>query len=506
MKAKLIVLSVLVLVVFAAVRPGPGQDDDRRARLQALMKKRLEQRRQQTKKKAPSKPKDTKITALVGGDIHTVTREVIRNGTLLIQNGKILDVGQDLEVPKGATILDTTGKTITPGFVTLDMSSSVAFGPQASSARTKKFQDYLDPFRRDIKLALGAGITTGCVQLTRSSFFFFGAPDQRFLGLEPSEEELSEQLSDANPDFGRAESTCPCCGLAYLPAEPITPARPRPITPRKHAVVKMSFGKLDGMLVKESAFFDIMAGSLSGPLNRHNWRRQIAQARKYLEDLAEHEKAIKAGKKVRPPRKTASDDLIRLVKHEVSLRTAAQSLDEIQDMVALAEDLDYDLVLEGVAEAWQVAEGLAEADVPVVITPRSRRRAQYGEERTTGSWVETPRVLEESGVAFAVTPLTGSISLDGRAGRDLTSLPLEAAFAVRGGASDAKALAAITIAPATMLGLEKRIGSIEKGKDADVLVLDGPPLDYRTYVETALVNGRVVYEREKDRVYPVFER
>ena len=57
-----------------------------------------------------------------------------------------------------------------------------------------------------------------------------------------------------------------------------------------------------------------------------------------------------------------------------------------------------------------------------------------------------------------------------------------------------------------MLGLEKRIGSIEKGKDADVLVLDGPPLDYRTYVETALVNGRVVYEREKDRVYPVFER
>jgi imidazolonepropionase-like amidohydrolase len=77
---------------------------------------------------------------------------------------------------------------------------------------------------------------------------------------------------------------------------------------------------------------------------------------------------------------------------------------------------------------------------------------------------------------------------------------------VRGGASEAKALAAITIVPATMLGLQNRIGSIEVGKDADLLVLDGPPLDYRTYVEKAIVNGNVVYDRQTDRVYPVFER
>ena len=125
-----------------------------------------------------------------------------------------------------------------------------------------------------------------------------------------------------------------------------------------------------------------------------------------------------------------------------------------------------------------------------------------GQRDSSGSWVELPRVLEESGVAFAVTPLASSISLDGRAGRDLTSLPLEAAFAVRGGSSEAKALQAITIVPATLLGLADRIGSIEKGKDADLLVLDGPPLDYRTYVETAMVNGKVVYEREKDRIFP----
>lgn len=503
MKAKLIALCILMFVVLGTVAPGPGQDDDRRARLQALMKKRLEQRRQAAKKKAPEKPKDTKITALVGGDIHTVTREVIRDGTILVQDGKILDVGQGLQVPKDATVINTRGKIITPGFVTLDMSGLAL--RVATSNRSAKYEDSLDPYDRDMKIALGAGITTGCIQLSRSRFFFRRSQGEQFLGLEPSEDELLAQ-ADSNSDFGDSQSTCPCCGLTYLPVEPITPTPPRPITPRKHAVVKLSYGELDGMLVKESAFFDITPGSLAGALNQHNWRRQIRQARKYLKDLAEHEKAIKAGKKVRPPRKTASDDLIRLVKHEVYLRTGADSLDEIRDMVALADELDYRLVLEGASEAWLVADALAESDVPVVFTPRVRRRSRPDEQDTSGSWVEMPRVLEESGVSFAVTPLSSSINLDGRAGRDLTSLPLEAAFAVRGGCSEARALAAITIVPATLLGLADRIGSIEKGKDADLLILDGAPLDYRTYVQTAMVNGKVVYEREKDRIYPVFTR
>ncbi|MDP6060521.1 MAG: amidohydrolase family protein, partial [Pirellulaceae bacterium] len=111
-----------------------------------------------------------------------------------------------------------------------------------------------------------------------------------------------------------------------------------------------------------------------------------------------------------------------------------------------------------------------------------------------------------AGVPFAVAALSSSISLNGLAGRDLTSLPLEAAFAIRGGCSEATALAALTIVPARLLGLQDRLGSIEKGKDADLIILDGPPLDYRSYVETAIVSGKVRYDRVKDHVYPVFDR
>jgi imidazolonepropionase-like amidohydrolase len=60
--------------------------------------------------------------------------------------------------------------------------------------------------------------------------------------------------------------------------------------------------------------------------------------------------------------------------------------------------------------------------------------------------------------------------------------------------------------PARLLGLDERIGNIDEGKDADLLILNGPPLDYRSYVQTALVGGKVYYERDTDRVYPTFDR
>jgi imidazolonepropionase-like amidohydrolase len=176
-------------------------------------------------------------------------------------------------------------------------------------------------------------------------------------------------------------------------------------------------------------------------------------------------------------------------------------------MIRLARELDYNLLLEEAHEAWLVADELAEAKVSVVLTPRSRRRPLPGMEDSSGSSIETSARLEKAGVPFAIATQMNTVSLDGvYGGRDLTGFPLEAAFAVRGGCSEKAALASLTIVPARLLGLESRIGSIEEGKDADLLILNGPPLDYRTYVQTALVGGKVCYERNEDCVYPTFER
>ncbi len=455
-------------------------------------------------KSVESKDKKSKVTAIVGGDIHTVSREVIRSGTILIEDGKITAVGQQIKVPEGATVIDASGMRIAPGMVAIEM-SRVGIG---SAGGSNKAADVLDPFDRNIKLSLAVGITTGCSQVGGGG----GGrrrgrdPGETFLGLEPEINQLMAQVDQAELDYGVAESLCPCCGLPILPADPITDPKPRDIATSGNVVLKMSFGELDGMLVSEEVFYDLSSGSLTGSLNRHTWRGQIAKARKYLADQAAHEKATRAGKKQSPPRKSVPDSLLKLVQGEIRLRIAAASASEIREMVALAEELDYKLALTDVVEGWLVGDLLAEHDVMVTFAPRNRRRARLGEEETTGSWIEQSRVLQDSGVSFALTTLSSSISLGGLAGRDLTSLPLEGAFAVRGGCSEAEALEALTLTPAKMLGLDDRIGSIDVGKDADLLIMDGAPLDYRTYVKTAIVNGQIVYEREIDRVLPVFER
>lgn len=448
---------------------------------------------------------DERITAIVGGDVVTVTREVVRRGTVLIQDGRILKVGRGIRIPDGARVIDASGQVVVPGFVSM---TTRGVGTSGTPDSKDKLADQLDPFDDNIRIALGVGITTACVQTSSSrGRSRRRAEDALFPGLDPQLTELDVQESEFNPDFGDPNtSLCPCCGLPVLPTEPIERTPPEPIEPQSNAVIKMTAGRLDGMLVTEEAFCHVTPGALTGALNRHQWRQTIASARDYLKQQAEHEEQTADGKRSSPPRKPVSDEILSLVKKEIPLRVAARNVAEMRDMIDLAKELDYRLVLDDVIEGWVIPDELAEAGVSVVMTPRQRRQAEFAQEDSTGSSIELSRTLEDSGVPFAVAPLSSSISLNGLAGRDLTSLPLEAAFAVRGGCSEQAALEALTIVPARMLGLEDRIGSIEEGKDADLLILNGQPLDYRTYVETALVNGHVVYERSVDRVFPVYER
>lgn len=469
------------------------------------------------KPKTEEAKKPSEVIAIVGGDIITVTRETIRKGTILVENGKIKNVGKDIEIPADAKKIDASGRVITPGFVCINMSgvgtsSSAGFGPSPSGG-SGKLADELNPFDRKIQVSLAIGITSGCVQIRSGGGGRFGRAEnegfdftERFPEFDPDDATLAYFDAPEERDYGVIQRLCACCNLPILPTEPITSPPPSPILPQKSSVVKMSYGVLKGMFVKDSAFLELTPGALTGASNQAAWRDQIGKAKKYLKDQAAHEQATKEGKREQPPRKPVSDEILSLVKREVALRITANRVSEIRDQLDLAKELSYRLVIAGGLEAWVIPKEIAAAGASLTITPRNRREARFGEEETSGSWIELPRVLEQSGIPFAVETLEDAVSAVGLAGRDLTSLPLEAAFAVRGGASEGRALAAITIVPATMLGLQDRIGSIEVGKDADLLILNGPPLDYRTYVESAMVNGKVVFTRPEDKVLPVYDR
>ncbi len=135
-----------------------------------------------------------------------------------------------------------------------------------------------------------------------------------------------------------------------------------------------------------------------------------------------------------------------------------------------------------------------------MITPRTRQDPDERLNRPNGSSIENARILFEHGVPLAIVPLGSGISLSGLAGRDLMHLPMEAAFAVRGGLPQEAAVRAITIEPAHLLGIDHRVGSVEVGKDADFAIVDGDLLHYMTLVRWTVVNGRVAYDKQKEKL------
>lgn len=524
-------LSLCLLMLFTA--PLAAQDkpaNDAKSKTEKSASKEKADEDEESDDEEDKDKEEEPVLAIVGGDIHTVSGPMIRQGTILVQDGKILDVGHSIKVPDDATVIDASGKTISPGFVAISMRG---VGLRTTPAQREKLADALDPFDRNIKYSLGVGITTGCIEMTTGRGFGrrraedeAGGPADIFIGLE---DPIEEQLTESMLDFGDEDTAlCPCCGLPVIPTEPITPAPPTRAQPRKMAVLKMSFGNLDAMLTKETAFYSPSPGALNGALQRHNWRVEMKKAKNAIKKEKEADAKKKTASKdatkkttkgttdskkkttatataSRTARSRTRPELKQLLNREIAMRIRANTVDEIRDMVELAQEIGYDIIIEGGIEAWVLGQELGASDVSVIYTPRQRRSAQPGREDSTGSNVESPRIFQESGVPFAVAAMGNSISLNGLAGRDLTSLPLEAAFAVRGGADERTALEAMTIVPARMMGLEDRIGSIEKGKDADILILNGNPLDYRTYVEQAIVAGKVSYDRDEDRVYPVDE-
>jgi imidazolonepropionase-like amidohydrolase len=115
--------------------------------------------------------------------------------------------------------------------------------------------------------------------------------------------------------------------------------------------------------------------------------------------------------------------------------------------------------------------------------------------------MENAAILKRAGVRFAIVPQGPYFGLGGIAGRDLMALPMEAAFAVSGGLDEQTALEAITLTAAQILGVADHVGSLQVGKDADIIILDGHPFHYRSFVEFTLINGKMLYDKKQSTYF-----
>lgn len=173
----------------------------------------------------------------------------------------------------------------------------------------------------------------------------------------------------------------------------------------------------------------------------------------------------------------------------------------IVEVCELVETFAFRAVLRGAAEGWTVPGRLGRAKLSVVLTPRARRDPNENLMRESGGVASNAATLWNHGVQVAIATGSSRIDFDAQPGRDALGVTWDAGHAVSGGLPEKAAIEAITLTAARVYGLDDRIGSLEVGKDADIIITDGELLHYETMVQWAVVNGRVSYDKAKSNAY-----
>jgi imidazolonepropionase-like amidohydrolase len=414
----------------------------------------------------PPKPK-AKPIAYTNATVHVGDGKILRRATVLLDGDKIGKVGVSVEVPADATVVDCAGKHIAPGFVIVEASG---IGAPSRVPDDATYRDGIDPYEPAIKRALAAGITS------------------------------------------------------YL----TTSARGGPSPEGTSAVIKCLPGDIEDVILKEPAVY-----SMSVPLGADGWRRfdeSLKKVKKFRAERAEFERKRAAGDasaRAPQPLDKPLQPLLSIMEKKTKLRVAAggglaqdmmggggrrrgggspgMTVKTIREALRLAQLLEVGILIDQAVEAWIIPDEIAATGSSCALQPRSHVAPDAGDPNPNGSSIHACKVLTEAGVPVAVLPpgglMGGGLGLGGILGRDLNTPFLDACFAIRGGMDADEALATITLYPAMALGVHDRIGSLEPGKDADLLILDGEPLNYKSFVETAIVNGKVRYEKDKEPLY-----
>ena len=375
-----------------------------------------------------------------GATVIPIAGPPIESGVLVVQGGSITAVGgPEIASPQGAVEHDLTGRVLMPGLV--DSHShvgSVSGGDRSSPLHPDvRGLDSIDIASDSFWRARAGGITTVNV-MPGSGHLMSG--QTVYLKLREGGRTVEDWLFCGDP------LADVCGGMKMANGTNSMRDPPFPGTRARSAAL------VRGLYHEAQAYVERQAA-------RTDAERPAARDLR-LEALAE----VLAGE--------------RIVQHHTHRHN------DIATVLRLQDEFGFRLVIQHGTESWKLADEIAAAGVPVSITFID---APGGKEETLDWSLEVGAILERAGVDVAFN--TDDFITDSRL------LLRAAAISVRNGMSREAALEALTLAPARMLGLEHRVGSLEAGKDADFVVLSGDPFSVYTTVEQTWVEGRLIYDR-----------
>lgn len=386
------------------------------------------------------------MLAIKDGKIYTMAGSIIEKGTILVDNQKIKAIGVNVEIPEGAEVIDASGKTIMPGIIDAHshigifeegMGFEGADGNEMTSPSTPHLRalDAINPMDTAFKEAYQGGITT-VVSGPGSANVIGGLG----VALKTYGKVIDEMVILAPSGLK--------CAYGENPKRVYSSQKKMPSTRMGTAAVM---------------------------------REELIKAQSYLKKL---EKAETDPDKA-PDRDLKMEALVKVLKKEIPLRAHAHRADDIVTALRIAEEFDVNITIEHCTEGHLIADFLAKKGVDVIIGPTLSSKSKIELQNLT---FETGRILYEAGVKFAIMTDHPVIPQQ--------YLPICAALAHKDGLPEEEALKAITINAAEIIGVGDRVGSLEVGKDADIIVLSGHLFDYKTVVEKTIINGEIIYERK----------
>lgn len=373
--------------------------------------------------------------ALADGSIMTVTRGTVKKGTLLIGDGTIEAIGERIQIPKDAEVWNVKGKVIIPGMI--DAHTHLGLRQDGVGSEHSDEDEVENPIVPQLR-ALDA--------------------------INPEDIAFQDALRAGVTTVGiMPGSYNVICG--------------------QPAAVKVVGRTLEEMLVRAPVGMKIAFGER--PKGAYGARKKSPMTRMGIaailrEALVEGQTYLKK----KGNRDLRLEALIPVFKREIPLRAHAHRSDDIMTAVRIAREFALRLVIEHGTDAHKVAPDLARAQVPVVHGPWIKVR---GNLEQSGRSPDSPRILLENRVLTSFSTDHPVIAIQ--------NLRLQAMTAVEEGVTTEAALQAVTWNPARIMGIEKRVGSLEKGKDADVVILSGPPFNGGSRVEAVIVNGEVAWKR-----------
>lgn len=382
------------------------------------------------------------ITAITNAKVHTMGPQgVIDGATILIENGKIRQVGAGIDVPSGAVTIDANGRPVTPGI----FDANSYFGVVE-------------------------------VSLVEQTVDLFQSGDRFTAAFE-----LSEAINPRSTliPINRIE------GVTRAMVAPDANFVPELVmTPIKGLGTVIQLGSTSDYIVAKNAALYVKMGesgaSLSGGSRGNNvlWLREaLMDARDYAANRTDYDQGERREYSVG---KLDLEALLGVLNGRRPLVAQANRASDIEVALRLADEFGIRLVILGGSEAWIVADKLAEARVPVILNPLENLPTTFEQ---IGATLENAARLNKAGVDIAFS--TGD-------SHNARNLKQAAGVAVANGLPYDAALAAMTVTPARIFGLSGNYGTVEPGKEADLVIWSGDPLEVTTFADAVYIRGAAI--------------